>query len=97
MYLVVLGVLLIVMKWAEFGPVAEWSWWLVLLPFAGAVVWWAWADSSGYTKRREIDKLEEKKRERRVKALDALGMDHKGRRGKSTSAKEARNNNRRAS
>ena len=30
MYLVVLGVLLIVMKWAEFGPVAEWSWWWVL-------------------------------------------------------------------
>jgi len=91
MYLVVLGLLLIVMKWAEFGPVAAWSWWVVLLPFAGAAVWWAWADSSGYTKRREIDKIEEKKRERRVKALDALGMDQKGRRGKSTSAKEARN------
>ncbi len=94
MYLVVLGVLLIVMKWAEFGPVAEWSWWWVLAPFAGAVVWWAWADSSGYTKRREIDKIEERKRARRVGALDALGMDAKGRRGKSTSAKEARNNRR---
>lgn len=97
MYLVILGVLLIVMKWAEFGPVGDWSWWVVLLPFAGAIVWWTWADSSGYTKRREVDKLEEKKRERRVKALDALGMDYKGRRGKSTSAKEARNNNRRTS
>ena len=94
MYLVVLGVLLIVMKWAEFGPVANWSWWLVLTPFALAAVWWVWADSSGFTKRREIDKIEKKKQDRRVQALDALGMDAKGRRGKSTSAKEARNNRR---
>jgi len=80
MYLVVLGVLLLVMKLAEFGPVAQWSYWIVLAPFAGAVVWWSYADASGWTKRREIDKMEERKRERRRNNLDALGLDDKGRR-----------------
>jgi small Trp-rich protein len=80
MYLVVLGVLLLVMKLAEFGPVAQWSYWVVLAPFAGAVVWWSYADASGWTKRREIDKMEERKRERRRKNLDALGLGEKGRR-----------------
>lgn len=75
MWFIVLGVLLIVMKLADFGIVATWSWWVVLAPFGLAVVWWAYADATGYTKRREMDKLDEKKRERRRKALDALGID----------------------
>jgi small Trp-rich protein len=75
MWFIVLGVLLIVLKLADFGIVAAWSWWVVLAPFGLAVAWWAYADASGYTKRREMDKLEEKKRERRRKALDALGID----------------------
>jgi small Trp-rich protein len=80
MWFVVLGVLLVVMKVAEFGPVAAWAWWWVLAPFAGAVVWWAWADATGLTKKREIDKMEEKKAERRKKNLVNLGMDERGRR-----------------
>lgn len=75
MYFIILGVLLILLKLAEFGAVAAWSWWIVLSPFALAVVWWAWADASGYTKRREMDKLEEKKKERRKKNLAALGQE----------------------
>jgi small Trp-rich protein len=75
MYFIILGVLLILLKLAEFGAVAEWSWWIILSPFALAVVWWAWADASGYTKRREMDKLEEKKKERRKKNLTALGQE----------------------
>lgn len=90
MYFVVLGVLLLVMKVAEFGPVAEWSWGWVLAPFGLAMAWWAWADSSGLTKRREMEKIEEKKQQRRIDNLDALGMDAKGRRGRSDSAKHAR-------
>lgn len=75
MWFIVLGVLLIVMKLADFGIVATWSWWLVLAPFGLALAWWAYADATGYTKRREMDKLEDRKRERRRKALDALGID----------------------
>jgi small Trp-rich protein len=75
MWFVLLGVLLLVMKLADFGVVASWSWWLVLSPFGLAALWWAYADSSGLTKRREMNKLEDKKLERRRKALDALGID----------------------
>ena len=90
MYFIVLGVLLLLMKVADFGPVGAWPWWAVLLPFGGAALWWAWADASGWTKRREIDKMEAKKQQRRIDNLDKLGMDHKGRRGRSESAKQAR-------
>ncbi len=90
MYFVVLGVLLLVMKMAEFGPVATWAWWVVLSPFGLAMAWWAWADGSGWTKQREMDKIEAKKEQRRLSNLDALGMDAKGRRGRSDTAKQAR-------
>ncbi len=82
MYLVVLGVLLLAMKLAELGPVGAWSYWAVLWPFAGAVIWWAYADKSGWTKRREIDKMEERKKLRRQTNLEALGMEPKKRRQK---------------
>ncbi len=75
MWFVVLGVLLIALKMADFGFVAAWSWWAVLSPFPVAAVWWAYADSSGLTKKREMDKLENKKLERRRKNMEALGID----------------------
>ena len=57
-----------------------------------------WRDNSSRTdklngvKRREMDKMDEKRQQRRIENLDKLGMDPKGRRGKSSSAKHARNN-----
>jgi len=75
MWFVVLGVLLIALKFAEISFVAAWSWWAVLSPFAAAAVWWAYADASGFTKRREMDKLEEKKLERRRANMEAMGID----------------------
>jgi small Trp-rich protein len=80
MWLILTGVLLVTLKLAEFGPPAAWSWWWVLSPFAGAAVWWAWADATGLTKKREIDKMEARKAERRKKNLGNLGMDERGRR-----------------
>lgn len=80
MYFVVLGVLFVIMKLADFGPVGAWSWLAVLWPFLAAVIWWVWADSTGYTKRREMDKMDERVAERRRKNMEALGMDAKGRR-----------------
>jgi len=74
MAFVIIGVLLVVMKVAGFGPVAEWSWWLVLAPFPLAVAWWWYADSSGLTKKREIDKMEQRKDERRRRHIVHLGM-----------------------
>jgi|GEM_PF-212830 small Trp-rich protein len=77
MVFVLLGVALVIMKLLDFGPAAVWPWWWVLSPFAGAVIWWAWADMSGYTKRREMDKMEDRKTARRRKALSALGLDYR--------------------
>lgn len=75
MWFIVLGVLLIALKLADVGFAAEWTWWAVLSPFALAAVWWAYADSSGLTKKREMDKIEDKKAARRRKNMEALGMD----------------------
>ena len=75
MYLALLGFLLLVAKMAEFGPVAAWSWWVVAAPFIGAVLWWHFADTSGWTKRQQMNRMEERKRERRERALVALGLD----------------------
>jgi small Trp-rich protein len=74
MYLLFLGIALMLLKYLEFGPVAEWSWLWVLSPFAAAVVWWVWADTTGYTKRRAMDRMDEKKKERLEKQREALGL-----------------------
>ena len=39
MYLVLVGVLLVVLKFADVAPAAQWSWWVVLAPFGLAFVW----------------------------------------------------------
>ena len=39
MAFLILGVLLLVLKLAEFGPVAAWAWWVVLAPFGLAAAW----------------------------------------------------------
>ena len=75
MPLVIVGVLLLLAKLAEVGPTSHWSWWIVLAPFAVAAAWWQFADSSGLTMKREMDKMEKRKVDRRDKAMEALGMD----------------------
>ena len=82
MWMVALGVLLMLLKLADIGPFGMWSWWGVLWPFGVAIVWWAWADSSGWTQRRQMDKMEARKADRRKKNLANLGFDERGRRMK---------------
>lgn len=74
MYLLMIGVLGLALKYLEIGPVANWSWWLVLSPFALAAAWWAWADASGYTKRKEVGKMEDRKQKRIDKQRAAMGL-----------------------
>lgn len=74
MPMVIIGVLLLAARWAEFGPFATMSWWLVAAPFAAAVLWWHFADSSGLTKKREMNKMEQRKVDRRERQMEALGM-----------------------
>lgn len=73
MYLLGLGLVLLVMKYLAIGPVAAWSWWLVLLPFGLAVLWWAWADKSGYTKRKAMEREDQRRQDRIDKNREALG------------------------
>jgi small Trp-rich protein len=74
MYFLLIGVAALVMKYLEFGPVAVMPWWVVLSPFGMAVAWWAWADSSGYTKRKEMDKMDKRKQDRLDKQREQMGM-----------------------
>jgi small Trp-rich protein len=86
MFFVVVGVILILLNLLGIGPVGEWTWtlggdlWKFALPFVFAVVWWTWADSSGLTKRREMERMDEKKEARREKNMDALGLNTRSRR-----------------
>jgi small Trp-rich protein len=74
MYLLGLGIILLVMKYLEIGPVAAWSWLLVLTPVGLAVVWWAWADASGYTRRKAMERENKRRQDRIDKQRDALGI-----------------------
>ena len=46
----------------------------MLIPFPLAVAWWAWADSTGYTKKKEMNKMDLRKKERIEKQRVAMGM-----------------------
>lgn len=73
MYLLGLGLVFLVMKYFEMGPVAAWDWWQVLLPFGLAVLWWAWADWSGYTKKKAMERENTRRQDRVDKNREALG------------------------
>jgi len=69
-----IGVLLLLLKWQEIGPVAVWPWWLIFLPFGLAVAWWAWADATGYTKRKAMEEEDKRRKDRIDRNRDAMGM-----------------------
>ena len=73
MYLVGIGIVFLLCKYLEIGPIANWDWWFVLAPFALAVLWWAWADGSGYTKRKAMERENARKQARVDKNKLAIG------------------------
>lgn len=74
MYLVGLGFILMALKYLEIGPVAVWEWWVVLAPFGLAMVWWFWADTSGYTKRKAMEAMDARKKDRIERNREAMGF-----------------------
>ncbi len=74
MYFLGIGLILLACKLLDVNPVVAWDWWIVLTPFGLAAAWWAWADSSGYTKAVEEKKMEARKQARINKNREALGM-----------------------
>ena len=80
MYFLGLGLVLLLLKYLAWGPVAVLSWWWVASPFALAVVWWAWADSTGYTKRKAMAREDQRRDARRERTKAALGTINRKRR-----------------
>ncbi len=74
MWFLVVGVVLLVLKWLALGPVALWDWWWVLSPFVLAAIWWWIADATGYTRRKAEQREEDRKQERINKSRRALGF-----------------------
>jgi len=74
MFFLLLGIVGLALKYLEIGPVATWSWFIVLSPFLLAALWWWYADASGYTKRREVEKMDKRRDDRIEKQRHAMGM-----------------------
>jgi small Trp-rich protein len=74
MYFLGIGLILLTLKYLEIDPVSSWSWLTVLLPFGLAVAWWYWADATGYTKRKAMQREEKRKQNRLDKQREALGF-----------------------
>lgn len=91
MLFIILGVALIVLRIAGVSPMADWNLeffgdlWKLVLPFILALVWWGWSDASGMTKRREMDRDEERKSERRARNISNLGLGPKDPKSKGSS------------
>jgi small Trp-rich protein len=79
MAFIVIGVLLILLKLGDIGPVAAWPWWWVLSPFGLAVLWWGWSDMSGRTAKKAMERMDDRKEKRRVEAMEKLGLDSRKR------------------
>ncbi len=80
MYFLMAGIALTLLKYFEIGFVADLSWWWVLSPYAMAVAWWAWADTTGYTKRKAMEAMDKKKQERVERQRESLGVGRRNRR-----------------
>lgn len=74
MYLLALALLLTLLKYLEIAPVAAWSWVWVLVPYVLTALWWAFADSTGYSKRKAAEKMEQRKQDRIEKQRKELGL-----------------------
>ncbi|MDB5941045.1 MAG: hypothetical protein JWQ13_611 [Ramlibacter sp.] len=79
MYFLGIGLVFLAMWYLEIGPVAEWPWYVVFAPFALAVLWWWWADWTGYTKKKAVERENAKKKARIEKSREAMGITKKKR------------------
>ena len=79
MYFLLIGVLGLTLKYLQIEPVASLNWWFVISPFALAAAWWAWADASGHTKRREMKKMDGRKQKRIDRQRAAMSLTSKKR------------------
>ena len=74
MWFLGLGLLLVVLKLQELTVVATWPWWGVLTPFGLAAAWWSWADYSGYTKRKVVERENQRAKARVDRQRQSMGL-----------------------
>ena len=66
MPILVIGILLAGLRWAELGPFAKLSWWWVALPFVLVIIWWeVIVPAFALDKKKEHEEFE-KERKRRM-------------------------------
>jgi len=71
MWIFYIGLVLLVSKLLDFGPLADLSWWWVLMPFVIALIWWeVFERRLGLDRKKAFDELEKAKQERIERALE---------------------------
>jgi small Trp-rich protein len=92
MLFVLVGLVLIGLNLADVGPFGRWNWeffgdlWKFCVPFVLAIIWWVYSDKSGLNKRREMQRMEDKKKAAAQENLEALGMDARAPQGRKAAA-----------
>jgi small Trp-rich protein len=68
MYLLIIAVIILLLKIADIAPVANWSWFWVLLPFGLLMFWWEYLSKwIGWDKRTAEKKMaEDVKRQKEI-------------------------------
>ena len=71
MWLLGIGIVLLLLKWTEFGPIARLSWWWIIVPFILAFVWFEFLEPMlGFDKKKLHDDVEKLKQDRIRKQLE---------------------------
>lgn len=70
MYLLIIGFLLVLLKFMDINPVANWSWWVVLSPFFIILFWWEVIERVfKLREKREAAKLVAERKERQDRLM----------------------------
>jgi len=71
MFFLGVGIVLLLMKYFEIGPVASWSWFIILSPFLAAIIWWEMiVPALGIRQKSGEDVAEQAKQQRIRKQLN---------------------------
>jgi small Trp-rich protein len=74
MWFLLIGLAMATAKLMDYGRFAAMPWWQVAIPFGLAVAWWAWADATGFTKRKAMEREQRKRQDRIDRQREQLGM-----------------------
>ncbi len=78
MVFVIVGVIMLALKLFEYGPVAAWSWWWIIAPFAMAIFWFEVLERVlGFDQRKKEHAMHDKIKEERL--AQAFARDNKRR------------------